>query len=99
MKKYRCSLIVIAGLIYACGSNKSAPSSPAAPSVKVEMTAALAEGKSLYEGSCARCHQLYKPSDFNAQAWKPIVARMQKKAQLSDEQGMKIYNYLTSGVE
>ena len=67
--------------------------------LKKEMTAELAEGKRLYEGSCARCHQLFKPSDYTAEAWKPIVSRMQKKAQLSDEHGLKIYNYLTSGVD
>lgn len=92
-------LVLIAVFMYACGSSKSAPVVSNTPLVKKEMTAELAEGKSLYEGSCARCHQLYKPSDYTAEAWKPIVSRMQQKAQLSDEHGLKIYNYLTSGVD
>ncbi|MEN9335604.1 MAG: hypothetical protein RLZZ500_591 [Bacteroidota bacterium] len=98
MKTKLFAVALVAGLVYACGSSKAAPEA-AKPVVKKELTPELAEGKSLYEGSCARCHQLYKATDYNAEAWKPIVARMQKKARLSDEQGMKIYNYLTSGAE
>lgn len=98
MKTKVIALAVVVGFVYACGSSKSAPEA-AKPAPKKELTPELAEGKSLYEGSCARCHQLYKPTDYNAEAWKPIVSRMQKKARLSDEQGMKIYNYLTSGAE
>ena len=98
MKTKVLALTIIAGVMYACGSSKTAPE-VAKSQPKKELTSDLAEGKSLYEGSCARCHQLYKPSDYNAEAWKPIVSKMQKKAGLTNEQGMKIYNYLTSGVE
>lgn len=55
----------------------------------------IAEGKSLYENNCAHCHKLYDPKQFSAEEWKPIMQRMQKNAQLTDEQGMKVYNYLT----
>ncbi|WP_297517323.1 cytochrome c [Flavobacterium sp.] len=86
-------------LLYACSSTPKPTVAPEVTVVKKELTPELAEGKNLYEGSCGQCHQLYKPNSYNAEAWKPIVARMQKKAHLSDEQGMKIYNYLTSGAE
>jgi cytochrome c5 len=59
------------------------------------MTPELAEGKNLYENSCGRCHQLYAPTDYNAEQWKPIVERMTPKARLDEAQGQKIYNYLT----
>lgn len=57
---------------------------------------ALAEGKSLYEANCAKCHKLYDSKDFTAEEWTPIVMKMQKKARITDEQRDKIYAYLTT---
>nr|WP_294777241.1 cytochrome c [uncultured Flavobacterium sp.] len=98
MKYKVLALAVLATIIYSCASKSSVPTA-ATPKEEVKaavtMTADLAEGKTLYENSCGRCHSLYKASDFNAEQWKPIVARMTPKARLNDEQGQKIYNYLT----
>ena len=63
--------------------------------VATVMTPELAEGKSLFENNCAKCHRLYDGKEFSAEEWKPIVARMQKKAHLDDIAGQKIYNYVT----
>ena len=87
------ALSVFAVLLYSCSSKSTIPTVEV-PKEKV-LSPELAEGKSLYENSCARCHQLYNPKDFSAEQWKPIVLRMQKKARLDDAQGLKIYNYLT----
>ena len=54
------------------------------------------DGKKLFEQSFVNCHKLYKPSDFNAEQWKPIMARMQKKARLNDGEALAIYTYLTT---
>lgn len=98
MKYKVLALAVLATIIYSCASKSSAPTA-VTPKEDVKaaviLTAELAEGKSLYENSCAGCHSLYKASDFNAEQWKPIVARMVPKAHLNDAQGQKIYNYLT----
>ena len=56
----------------------------------------LVEGKNLFENNCAKCHELYDPSDFNAEQWKPIMLSMQKKAKLQDAEREKIYYYLTT---
>lgn len=93
MKYKVLALSVVAVLLYACSSKSNIPTAEV-PKEKV-MSPELAEGKSLYENSCARCHQLYNAKDFSAEQWKPIVQRMQKKARLDDAQGLKIYNYLT----
>ncbi len=61
----------------------------------IVMTAALAEGKNLFENNCAKCHKLYNPSDYSAEQWTPIVLRMQKQAKIQDAEREKIYNYLT----
>ncbi len=54
------------------------------------------DGKKLFEQSCVSCHKLYEPSDFNAEQWKPIMERMQKKAKLNDAEALAIYTYLTT---
>ena len=61
----------------------------------VMLTSELAEGKDLYENNCAKCHKLYSPKDFTAEQWTPILIDMQKNADLSDEQRIKVYNYVT----
>jgi len=93
------ALAVLAVRIYSCASKSSVPTADVptkpAPPKTVVLTADLAEGKSLYENNCAKCHRLYEAKEFSAEEWQPIVARMQKKAHLEDLQGQKIYNYLT----
>lgn len=91
--KYKVLVLsILATVIYSCASKSSVPTVEVK---KPELTATQAEGKSLYENNCGKCHQLYAPSDYNAEQWKPIVLRMQEKARLDDAQGQKIYDYLT----
>lgn len=61
-------------------------------------TEAHAEGKSLYGMHCAKCHELFHPTDFTKAQWGPIMTRMQPKAQIDDEQAALIYNYITDGL-
>jgi cytochrome c5 len=93
MKYKVLALSVITAVLYSCSSKSSIPTAEV-PKEKV-LSPELAEGKSLYENSCGRCHQLYNAKDYSAEQWKPIVERMQKQARLDDAQGLKIYNYLT----
>lgn len=107
--KYKVFVIaLITTFIYSCASKSSVPTAEVKKEeVKIEsvkpvvlvkntvMTAELAEGKSLYENNCAKCHKLYDVNSYSAEEWKPIVARMQKKAHLDDLAGQKIYNYVS----
>ena len=111
MKYKIIALAALAVIIYSCAAKSSAPTAaaevnpasatkfevkkPVTVSVATVMTPELAEGKSLYENNCAKCHRLYEAKEFSAEDWKPIVARMQKKAHLDDLAGEKIYNYVT----
>jgi len=99
MKYKVLALAVLATTIYSCASKSGATATATPPKEEVKaatvLTPELAEGKSLYENSCARCHKLYDAKDFNAEQWKPIVLRMTPKARLNEAQGQKIYNYLT----
>lgn len=78
-------------MIYSC-SPKVVPSTEPK---KVELSAELAEGKSLYENNCGKCHKLYETNAYSAEQWKPIVERMKKKAKISDADAEKVYNYIT----
>jgi cytochrome c5 len=98
MKYKVLALAVLATIIYSCAS-KTALATTEVKKDEIKfatvITPELAEGKSLYENNCAKCHSLYNASDFNAEQWKPIVSRMTPKAKLDEAQGQKIYNYLT----
>jgi len=95
-------LILTAAVLFlvSCGTQKSAVATTAAPvketTKAVTLAPELAEGKNLYENSCARCHKLYDAKKFTQEEWKPILTRMQKKAKLDDTQMASISNYITS---
>ncbi|KUJ62049.1 cytochrome C [Flavobacteriaceae bacterium CRH] len=94
-------LTAVVLFVAACGTQKSASATTSTPAVTEtvkasELTPELAEGKNLYENSCARCHKLYDPKKFSQEEWKPILTRMQKKAKLDDTQITSISNYITS---
>lgn len=94
MKTKILAVALFAIVLYSCGGSKS--TTTVVEPKKVDFTADLAEGKSLYENNCAKCHSLYATKDFSAEQWKPILLDMQKKAKISDEQREKIYNYVIS---
>lgn len=101
MKTKILAVALFSIVLYSCGGSKPVPppintrySVPTVEAKQADSASDLAEGKSLYENNCAKCHDLYKPTDFNAEQWKPILLDMQKKAEISDEQRDKIYSYL-----
>ncbi|RXR19382.1 cytochrome c [Flavobacterium amnicola] len=63
--------------------------------VKTELPTAIAEGKTLYENSCARCHKLFPVTKHDKSGWAVTVDRMAPKAKLTAEQKDLVYNYLT----
>ncbi len=85
-------------LIYGCGSSKSSTSTEKTSTTdiipKVELTEVESKGKTIFENNCAKCHKLYDPKSFDAIQWKPILARMQSKAKISDEEREMVYAYL-----
>jgi len=94
MKTKIIAIVLLGTLIYSCSPKiASVPVLPQAP--EAPLTPELAEGKMVYENNCAKCHILYDAKDFTVEKWTPILARMQKKAKISDEERDKIYAYLT----
>ena len=58
----------------------------AAPPSTNALAGDAAAGRKVYVGKCARCHELYEPSQYNDAAWQGWMTRMQRKARLSDDQ-------------
>lgn len=56
----------------------------------------LALGKTIFENSCGKCHDLHKPTDYNAQDWVGIMNWMAPKANLNEEQKDMVYDYVVS---
>lgn len=81
-------------LIFAC-SPKTSPTTSTSQTAKIELTPDLIAAKMSYENNCAKCHELFKPKDYTAEQWKPILVSMQKKAKITDQEREKIYTYLT----
>jgi len=56
----------------------------------------LNQGRALLMEKCGQCHGVPAPRKHDAEGWKPTMASMQVKAQISDAQRELIYKYLTS---
>ncbi|RZJ35498.1 MAG: cytochrome c [Flavobacterium sp.] len=77
----------------ACSTKKPvADKKEEAPAVSTE----IAEGKSMFENNCARCHKLFSPTAFTREQWEPILVKMQRKAKLDDAQMAQIRTYIFS---
>ena len=91
------TVIITAIMVFslACSTQKEQVQTIPNSKQKVPFTPIVNEGKLIYEKNCANCLGLYNPTDFNAEQWKPILLSMQKKANISDEEREKIFDYLT----
>lgn len=106
MKLRILTLTAVTVLLVSCSTKKSTGTANATPTEQPpvieevatgsKLTPELAEGKNLYENSCARCHKLYEPKKFTQEEWQPILVRMQKKAKLDDVKMASITNYIHS---
>lgn len=99
--KLRITSLAAAVIVLAACSPKvvppvSEPAPPPAPPARTNaLTPELAEGKTLYENNCIKCHRLYDRREYEAQEWRPILKSMQANAGITDAETEKIYNYLT----
>jgi cytochrome c5 len=88
-------------LVWACHSTK--PMAPELTQADADRAAAikpgftldnLKESKMLYEANCAKCHQLFAPTNRNEQGWREIVPPMAEKARITADEKEKILTYL-----
>ncbi|WP_234109634.1 MULTISPECIES: cytochrome C [Chryseobacterium] len=72
------------------------PKTPAAAGTKTISAEYLSQGKTIFENSCKKCHDLPQPTDHSAQAWVGIMNSMAPKAKLNEEQHQMVYDYVVS---
>ena len=56
----------------------------------------IALGKTIFDNSCGKCHDLPNPTDHSAQDWVGIMNSMAPKAKLTAEQHEIVYDYIVS---
>lgn len=82
---------VALALLFSC-----APKTPGTTATKTMTVEYLAQGKTVFENSCGKCHDLPTPTDHSAQEWVGIMNAMAPKAKLTDPQHEMVYDYIVS---
>ena len=85
------SAIIALGFLASC-----TPKPSVVEGTKTNTAENLALGKTVFENSCGRCHDLPNPTAHSAQDWVGIMNAMAPKAKLTDEQHQLVYNYIVS---
>lgn len=97
MKKRIVILSCIAVLLASC-TPKITSNTPATAPVGPTVSTAeqIAQGKTIFENACGRCHKLPDPASHNPVQWVGIMNSMAPKAKLNDEQHQWVYDYIVS---
>lgn len=95
MKRLFFSSIVIAGFLVSCTSQT--PKSSTSTTANLPATAEnLAQGKTIYENNCGKCHALPNPAKYTDEKWVGIMNWMAPKAKLDDNQKALAFAYVTN---
>lgn len=104
MKKITFVIIALATLAAACTSKKATTGEKSASDIVADIKknfteADMAEGKSLWQTNCNKCHKLYEANDYNVGKWENVLPRMNKRAKLDDTQAGKVRAYLLANAK
>lgn len=91
MRKLIFCSIAASALLLSCGPKSTAVTGP-----KYTSSEHLAQGKTIFENSCTKCHKLPEPTKHDNQGWIKTLSRMAPKAKLNDDQHQMVYDYLIS---
>ena len=72
----------------------SCAKSNAVTGAKYKSSAKIAEGKTIFENSCNKCHKLFEPSKHTDAEWIETLSRMAPRANLTADQHQMVYDYL-----
>lgn len=93
MKKIFVASSIIAIFAASC-TPKAVATTTASP---IKSTAdQIAQGKTIFENSCGKCHKLPEPASHNSVQWVGIMNSMAPKAKLNEEQHQWVYDYIVS---
>lgn len=81
-------------LLASCTPKTSATTAPV--SAAQSTAEQIAQGKTIFENSCGRCHKLPDPTSHTSVQWVGIMNSMAPKAKLTDEQHQWVYDYIVS---
>ncbi|XZF15241.1 c-type cytochrome [Chitinophagaceae bacterium MMS25-I14] len=104
MKKIiRLSVIAAASVLLAQCAPKTAKTVSASGSKKVEAATytddQVAQGKTIYNNNCGKCHGLKNVGDFDKTAWEHILPSMAKKARIDDQQTALVRAYVMTNAK
>lgn len=91
MKKVILGTIAFSAFMVSCGPKSTAVTGP-----KYKASEQLAQGKTIFENSCNKCHGLPNPEKHDDQRWIKTLSRMAPRAKLNDDQHQMVYDYLIS---
>lgn len=92
MKKIIAVASFTAVLLTSCTPKVSTAASATGPAVSTAEQ--IAQGKTIFENSCGRCHKLPDPTAHSSVQWVGIMNTMAPKAKLNDEQHQWVYDYV-----
>lgn len=92
-------MMVIVATVSSCTSKKAATSEKSPADIVAEIKknyteAQLAEGKTLWQDNCKKCHKLHDGPDYTVKKWENVLPRMFNRAKVNDDQAGKIRAYL-----
>lgn len=88
--------IAVSFALYSCGSTSTGTSASKTISASAKTTENIAQGKTIYEANCGKCHDLPNPQSFNDEKWVEIMNWMAPKAKFTEEQKAFAYLYVTN---
>lgn len=94
MKKLIATASFTAILLVSCTPKASTSATTAGTSTSTAEE--IAQGKTIFENSCGKCHKLPDPTSHNSVQWVGIMNAMAPKAKLTDEQHKWVYDYIVS---
>ena len=93
MRKILASALLAALFITSCTPKSTATT--AAPTAATSTDEQLAQGKTIFENSCKKCHKLPEVDKFTSVQWVGIMNSMAPKAKLNKEESESVYNFVT----
>ena len=95
------SLMFTSVLLTECTPKKAAtdtmsPEQKVADVKKNYTEAQMAEGKTIWQGACGKCHKLFEPGSRSVEKWENVLPRMVNRSKLNDQQAAMVRAYLLS---